>query len=758
MLALVAGLISGAHLSAQTSGAPPGVDRGAATLTGTVRGRFLDGIRPLPFATISTNSGGHRRTVAADSTGRYTIVGLPQGDLRLHAAYPGHAPVELTVRVPSAGIVSVDLELAAAPILLEAVDVRTGPVDGSPPEAGDRIVVLDVPDPEFEVRMLEVTPAIGEAGMLQAVQAAGGNDPSDPSDVLFMRGSTAELKLVLLDGIPVLTPFHVAGLMRTFEPAVLGSAKLHVGGAPARYDGGLTHILDLHTRSARRDRVRASGSVDMLSSSVAAEVPLSNRAGVIVSGRGLHGLGQDALGGESPYGYRDLLVSVDGDLTSKQTLRATAFLNDESVRLDFVDRPSDAAWSNRSASLAWSGSLGDVTLRAGGGGSGYQADLPLQPTRRPGETTQPDPLLASASSDRVRATAEAEWGAPGRPNRVGISAEELRATFSAQALEADGALTEGARVSRSGVARSVGAFVDVTRRLAPGVTLRTGLRGDAFSGSDLRLAPRVAIAWEAAPNALLTVAAGRYHQVARSADGEVDATLGELASAGAARDELLPVATADHVVLSLDQQLGSVSLGIEGFWKRFEGLGASRGEEVLNSGLDLRIRSVTEPGTVWVGYGLSWFWSPLDLSGRSSEFAGRHLLSAGLSRGIGGPLRVEARLAYGAGLPSTSIPFGVTNSDAVAGPTQEGAEQLTGSDPGGALIEDSFLRLDLEVHALLEPEWGGRPWRVRPYLRVLNALDRRDALFYTYQPWRADSVRSLAERPFLPVVGVSFSF
>jgi hypothetical protein len=121
-------------------------------------------------------------------------------------------------------------------------------------------------------------------------------------------------------------------------------------------------------------------------------------------------------------------------------------------------------------------------------------------------------------------------------------------------------------------------------------------------------------------------------------------------------------------------------------------------------------------------------------------------------------LHAEARVAYGAGLPYTSISFG--SADAVAGP----AEQLLGgsqTSATGALptrVDDEFLRIDLEIHALLEPEWGGRRWSVRPYLRLLNALDRRDALFYTYQPWRSDAVTPLAERPILPIFGVSFSF
>ena len=75
-----------------------------------------------------------------------------------------------------------------------------------------------------------------------------------------------------------------------------------------------------------------------------------------------------------------------------------------------------------------------------------------------------------------------------------------------------------------------------------------------------------------------------------------------------------------------------------------------------------------------------------------------------------------------------------------------------------AELDQSFLRLDAELYAVLEPTWGGREWRVRPYLRLLNALDRRDSLFYAFERWRSDSVRPLAELPVLPLLGVAVSF
>jgi hypothetical protein len=261
---------------------------------------------------------------------------------------------------------------------------------------------------------------------------------------------------------------------------------------------------------------------------------------------------------------------------------------------------------------------------------------------------------------------------------------------------------------------------------------------------------------------LLTVTAGRYHQPTRTPEVDVEQTLAEVADGDVPASELLPVATADHVVLSLDQRLSAAArLGLQGFWKSFDGLPGVDGANVRSSGVDLRVVRGSERLTAWLGYGLSWFWSRSNLSGRATDFAGRHLLSAGISGTIRGPLRGEARVAFGSGLPYTSIPVGygadaVASAQSVISPAEVEAERVLNTF--AAELDQSFLRLDAELYAVLEPTWGGRDWRVRPYLRLLNALDRRDALFYAFERWRSDSVRPLAELPILPLLGVSVSF
>jgi hypothetical protein len=681
--------------------------------------------------------------------------GLRPGDARLEVSHAGYAPLSIVVSVPNGGSLSLDLELRGAPVTLPAIEVLTDPdgSDGGEPTTGER----GGPISEVDLQALDLGPGVGQAELVDVVAALPGNDPADATDVLFMRGSTTDLKLVLLDGVPVYTPFHVAGLIRSFEPGVLGSAELHAGGAPARFDGGLTHILDLRTRTPRSDRMRFSGSLDLISASAAVETPLGERAGLILSGRSLHDLGRAPLGGRRPYGYQDLLFKAVVEPARGHQLSATAFWNAESVVLDANQAPEDASWANRAGAVAYRTQLGGARVELTAGMSGYRAALPLQPSQQQGEPVPPPPLLTSAATDRARLVGEVTLGSAGEPLRVGASLELVEAEVGAEELGG------GPRAASRGSTSAVGAYVDATRLLAPGLTIRGGVRVDHFGRSTTRFAPRAAVSWELSREALLTIAAGRYHQPTRTPHVEVERTLAEVSAQGVPPTELLPVASASHVVLSLDQRLGErVRLGLEGFWKGFSGLPTAPDETVRSSGIDVRVLTAGEAGAVWLGYGLSWFWSTVDLSGRASQFSGRHLLSAGVSGSLGGPLRGEARLAYGAGLPYTSIPFG-GGRDSAASP-----ETITLSGAGGAPdpapppivdgLEEEFLRLDLELHVLLRPTVGGRTWQVRPYVRLLNALDRRDALFYTFQPWRSEGARPLAERPVLPLVGVAVSF
>lgn len=751
LLALAAILSGGGGASAQ-EGAPP--ERG--TVSGSVSGRFQSEVRLLGFATVQALAPGYRQSVVADSLGRYALSGLPAGPLQLRFSHPGHEERTLEVLIPAGGSLDVDVELTARPVELSPVQITRNPRIPAP---GPRS-----PDPDAADRVETVALAggvgVGVPGLVDAVRSLPGGDPANATDVLFMRGSTTDLKLVLLDGAPVFTPFHVAGLLTSFEPSTLDRATLHVGGAPARYDGGLTYILDLGTRRPSRDSLHASGSVDLLSASMGIDVPLGSRAGVLLSGRSLHNLGDGPLGGVSPYGYSDVLAGVEVEPSDGHLLNARGFWNRESVVLDYGAPTQEAGaegawWANRSAGLTysgrWGGWEGDLTVA----GAGYDASLPLLPGRTE-DNPDPEPLLATAATERLRVVAEVARPGPDGTARVGVSWESQNADYTARAL-----LDGSTPIETLATARAAGAFVDVTRTINPELTIRFGLRADELSGSGggLRLAPRTAITWTLGPAAYVTIAAGRYHQHARATNFEVERVLSDVVNPTAGSPDLLPVATADHVVLSLDQTFGTrTRLGIDGYWKGYSGLLTPADDRIRSSGLDLRLRTSGEAVSAWLGYGLSWFWSGRGFGG-NSDFAGRHLLTAGASGRIFGPVVAAARIAYGAGLPYTAIPFGSSDAELAtsAGP-DDTRGTVDGTPPLAGGLDEDFLRVDLEVVASFTPRWRGRTWDLRPYLRILNALDRRDALFYTFQPWRDEAVRPLAQRPLLPVFGIAWTF
>ena len=512
------------------------------------------------------------------------------------------------------------------------------------------------PIPELEIQALDLTPGVGDPALASAVRALPGNDPASATDVLYLRGSTADLKLVLLDGAPVYTPFHVAGLMPGFEPTLLGAAALHRGGAPARYDGGLTHILELRTRSPRRDRLRASGALDLLTASAAVEGPLGPRGGFLAAARGLHDVGSGLLGGSRPYGYSDLLFAAEYEPAEGRRIGVTAFRNSEAVLLHYEAAPEDATWSNRALSISYEGPARGARVRALAAASEYDASLPLQPSS-PGAESRPAVLLATGANRRARLLAELEWGGPGTRTSVGLSHNYIEAAYGARDPGA------GVGTSTNATHTATGLHADAVRLLSPQVTLRGGVRADLFPDGEVAIAPRARLSWAFDPRALLSVAAGRYHQPTRTPGrgGRAHPSGGGLSGSSPHPSSSPSRGPTTSSSRSNSCFAGRVRLGVHGYWKSYRGLAAASGgaETTRSSGLDLRVGSAGESEVVWLGYGLSWFWSARDLSGYSRDFAGRHLLTAGVSAELWGPRArgVPGRLRRGPSAHRHSVPL-----------------------------------------------------------------------------------------------------
>lgn len=706
---------------------------------------------PIRYATVQVVGPDGRARAAAqtDARGYYELRDVPVGQRLLRATHIDHAPHEVIVIVNSHARVYHDFDLSLRPVELPVVTARA-PVLIDPLPDSLPLRAADIGT--AAVRVLEATPGMAEFGLAQAAREVPGHEPPDPNDVLFVRGGTADLKLITLNGAPVYAPFHIGGLINALDTDLVRSATLHTGGAPARYDGGLSYVLDMETRPGRKDRASSQLGVDMLAARGLTEGPIGGSAAYMLGLRGVHGLGATPFIDDAfPYSYGDGIARFDVDLGGGHSLMATGFWNREHVRFETAEHRADVArWGNDAGAVRYHGEMagGEALITLGYGA--FSTRLPLGGTQ---------PLNTEGASRRLRLSGDFT-------RKLGDARLYYGAMIDRQLIEnrvwaREGSPTEA--VVRDASATVTGSYVDAVVNATPGVELRGGLRIDVFStDARARLAPRLSASFDLGDQATLTVAGGRYRQYVRSNDPSqqyVNATV---------PDEPVPplkIAEATHLVVSLDQVITDrLSLEVEGFYKTFSGLPEDdHGRDYAEaSGLDLWIRRGGRL-TGWFGYSLAWVWSTPEqrpfAPGRS--FAGRHLVSAGLSGPIVASGIFDVRVAYGSGLPYTAIPEPELTTSPVFGVAFKPATDYSQEQPDGAGVPDEpYLRLDAQVMRTWRGDWFGVAFAVTPYVKVLNALDRRDALFYHLERNESGGadLRALASLPILPILGVEWRF
>lgn len=708
---------------------------------GTVRGEVRSDPEgtPLAAATVEIVDGRGDRAALSGANGRYRLSEVPAGRRTIRASHPGHLPFEIELIIPAGSELELDLVLRERTVSLAPMVVRHDPA------ASERDSV-PAPRPALELadtRAADGGPGMAEIGLAEAARNPDGGEPAGPSDMLYVRGAAADLKLVLLDGAPVYAPFHMGGLIESFDPNALTSVDVYLGGAPARYDGGLAYILDLRTRGGRLDRTHAAASVDLLSATARVEGPVGRGASVRLGGRAVGDFGVGPLlGAPLPYRYADGLARIDVPVGERGVLSATGFANRESVRLDALGNGDGRSeWGNVAGSLRFRGWLGQTETELSAAASRFGANLPLGSEQ---------PLLLGGSAGRLRLAADLARSAGPVQLRFGggYDRQRIRYTRDYLSVSENSAVAAGDRF---------GAYLDAGWQVLPRLRLRGGMRSDLFFGDgNARFGPRLSATWILGERAALSLAAGRYHQYVRREpvtvlpDAEAPTPFRMLRGMG--------IASASHVSLLLDQDMGEgIRFGVEGFYKRFDDLPASVRDQARASGMDVWVRRDAGTVTGWLGYSLAWVWSAAPDPGAVRSFEGRHLLSSGIAAPLGPHGRLALRFTYGAGLPYTGIPIGESFEEVGVSAESDFGARTADEPPLAPELDETFVRLDLRASRTWTGSWNGNPFQVTPYLRVLNALDQRDALFFYRDPERGEA-QPVSALPLVPVLGVEWRF
>lgn len=718
---------------------------------------------PLDLATLTL--GGQVRTSAG---GRVTFRGLDPGPYRLQVQRLGYVSLD-TVISRGSGVQRISVRLVPRPRDLPTLDVVAAPRSPrvstlAPP--GDLAGALATGFTRMSREELRSVPPAFEPDVLRALQAtAGVGAANDINAHPAIRGGAPEHTLFLLDGAPVLAPYHMFGLFGAFSPDAVDEVQVLRGSLPARIGGALGSVISV--RSARPDRTRLTGGATVLTSRLAGSGPIGQGGSWLLAGRRTNlGFGESGpFDIDMPYWFWDIQGTVRVKPGRHQEITVTGYGSGDKFVEDlfFIDQgsaPLFSSWGNRVASLTWCLTPPrGVEASASLWRSSYRSLLAL------GDTALRVDGAVTAGRTRMRGASVAVGGPIGRGKvRFDASATATSAKLAGDSAS-PGYLDD--RADRRLVELS--SSLELEQRIGP-MVVAPGVRLTRWStGRRWSVEPRLAMRLGLPDGGQVTASVTRTEQalfalrddrlpilgvpfwlLPDSAEPRARATAFELAAArNLGRGWKIEAAVVHRRLTGLPRWRPSGT-------RDLEGLGFDAGTV---TGLELSLAKPSGRLTGWVTY------APLVSSvidDRGDEYRPlwdrRHTLDGVFQLRLGSWGTVSHRIAAATGQPFWAEQGMFTGSefDPVTGTVRRrtDADFPIWSTTQGQL--PVYVRADLTVSG----SWRIGSVQVSPFAGLINLTGRRNVTGYRVQPGGlANTLEYLPRRqlPRIPVLGIDIT-
>ena len=765
-----------------------------AAQDGTVQGRVRDDEGAAVYqATVALLRDG--TAVASSDTDRlglFRILEVAPGSYTVRVQGLGYTEYSEEIVLGPTETVDLDLRLQRSALRIEGISVEA---ERSRARARlEQVGGATIRDLDLDaVRMV---PALAEPDPVRALQVLPGVvSTSDFSASFHVRGGSQDQNLILLDGMPIFSPFHLGGIFSVFNADMIDRVELHSGGFWAEHGGRVSSVLQIESDVGDGD-FSVEGAVSLL----AARAALGGRlANPVASALGFESVRYRASARRSyvdliiqqvPYHLTDFQTIIEGWTKGGDRITLTAYTGRDVFDLTNLDDENfplriNLDWGNDAFGARW------THPRRGGGSLDVRANF----SRFQTGLIFPDFADTRLSSKITQAQFRADLDL--RPServsiQVGTSVE--RPSYKNLFLSGGTEFASGI-----GSAWLLGTYVQ-TRWSAPGAWLvELGLRADGYSPDPgdwaQEIDPRLAVKrFLGAGEVAVKVAVGRYTQFVHSL-----------------RDEELPLGL-DFWVLAGERASHTISdqiqVGIEGyrgvdwFWslegylRSFDGvvtfntaenpnddLDDILSGEGLSYGVDLMVRRETGAVTGWLAVSYlkadRTFPDPLSPLPAQPEVSYSPIFDRRIDADL--VLRYPApwgweggvRWNLGTGIPYTSVLGSYQYYDPryVGGRGLEWSGAPDPSEPDsdpdddgdyGVVLGDrnssrypAYHRLDLSFRRISVKSWGS----ITPYVNLVNVYNRRNVLFYFFEYERSPAVRSgVSMFPVLPTFGVEVRF
>lgn len=295
----------------------------------------------------------------SNSYGFYSLSARVNQPIMLKFSYVGHVPRVFRLSSQRDTVLNVILE----PQTLGEVKI-----------VASKSALLDVQQISSVVlngQTVKMLPSLmGEADIIKAFSLTPGvSNGNEGSAGLYVRGSSTDQNLIMLDGAPVYNPNHLFGFLSVFNPDIIKKAELIKGGIPARYGGRLSAVLDIVSKEGSTNQLNGEASIGLVSSKFSINGPIvKEKIGFLLSARTsyldliLLPTLWDYNSGKSSqffgYGMSDLNGKLSWKLSSKDQLYWSFYTGSDQFRINSQSYPNlqqgtRLNWGNLTTSLRY---------------------------------------------------------------------------------------------------------------------------------------------------------------------------------------------------------------------------------------------------------------------------------------------------------------------------------------------------------------------------------------------------------------------
>lgn len=742
----------------------------AVQVTGAaIVGTVTDGEsgEPVPGAAVTLPD--LNRAVVSDTRGRYALHGVMPGPQHVTVRRLGFAPRTLHALVPRSGELRIDIALHPEAVRLGAVDVRPSVAI----RGVDGVEHASVMERGISAAAMRNHPLLSEPDAFLAM--SGGDvvlSPESPSGI-HVRGGASDQTAFLLDGIPVLSPYHAAGTFSAWNPDALDRLTVYSPSPGLADVDALSGTVAATTRTPG-EHLSTRGSISTTQARVTVDGPLGvSTAGYLLSFRSgfpgfiapereasyLAGHTRDALLTlEAPaFGGHVRLLGVESgnDLDASATAKDTTTSRADQTRNAFE-------WHGRSLGAEWSRRMGVVALQVRAWSASSDAEAVWNV-----DGADALQMTAARRDDGFYAVIERRGSAT---TMAGLRIRQSRTSYRV-APAADGRATY-ALDARTPIAVLFGAHErPVGGRLTAKLELSTATVAGSVYGS-----PRAELRWDALPSLIISGGyshAQQFGQSLRNPEAIVGGAFPVDLYIGAGAPGV-PVARSDDGVITAEYRpLEGMRLGAQLYARALHGLVLvaprtgepfATGEFATGAG---PVRGLALDAAVsGARYGLvaSYGWQRARLEYGDSSFLPDHAMSHLLETGVivfpsaTSSIRLGATGAIGRRATPVSGAFEWEACNLLdRGCELGGSPRAIRSSLGGVSLPP-YWRLDLGVRRHWHLHVANRDAMLAVFGTITNVLGRANVLTYVTDPETGEPA-PIGMRPLAPlVVGIDWQF